>query len=117
MKDGYCFFHSPYFLFLLVYLKNLCAEACFIMLFQAIYAFGFGFLFAAVYARCKNIWAVVILHAIVNFGAFASVTLIYPTGDAYDAWLRLIMIYCVVISIPAVISGLFLLRKNVYQDL
>ena len=36
-----------------------------------LFAFGFGILFAAIYIRCKNIWAVVFLHGFFNFSTGA----------------------------------------------
>jgi len=81
-------------------------------LLQVLYAFAFGVLVAAIYARCKNIWAVVLLHALFDFFGYAPEVL----TPAYASKMALTdtntMIIVVVASVVAICLGLFLIRKS-----
>lgn len=48
---------------------------------QALSVIGTGAVFGAVYARCNNIWAMILLHGAVDFAALAATGLQYDSGD------------------------------------
>lgn len=48
---------------------------------QALAVIGTGCLFGAIYARCNNIWAMMLLHGIIDFCALAATGLQFDSGD------------------------------------
>ena len=78
---------------------------------QCISTTAFGFLFAAVYARCNNIWAVVLLHTFLNFAASSAGLL--TKSDTVFHLNGISTIISLVSSIMAMCIGLFLLRKEI----
>ena len=80
---------------------------------QVLFAFGAGVLFAAVYARCKTVWAGVLLHGLVNFSEYAATTLA-PIEKANET---LIAIFEVVFAAAATCIGLYLTRKKKMADI
>ncbi|MBZ9607372.1 CPBP family intramembrane metalloprotease [Clostridium estertheticum] len=83
---------------------------------QVIYNFLTGVLFASIYLRCKNIWAVVVLHAIYDW--LAMVSDIYHTVAAPGAPVDTSVVSGLITSmlyIPFALVGFFLLRKVFYE--
>ena len=78
---------------------------------QVLFAFGGGVLFAAIYARCKTVWAGVLLHGFYNFAEKAAATLA-PVENAYERLIVLEVIFAVV----AICIGLYLIRKSKTTD-
>ena len=79
---------------------------------QVLFAFGGGVLFAAVYARCKTVWAGVLLHGLCNFADSAAAALA-PAENAYER----LMAFEVVFAIAAICIGLYLIRKSKMADI
>ena len=48
---------------------------------QALGVIGTGSMFGAIYARCNNLWAMILLHGLVDFAALAATGLQYDSGD------------------------------------
>lgn len=48
---------------------------------QALSVIGAGSLFGAIYARCNNIWAMFLLHGLMDFCALAASGLLFDSGD------------------------------------
>lgn len=79
---------------------------------QIIYASLNGILFASIYVRCKNIWAVAILHAVYDW--LVKVSEIYHPVTIPSAPVdisALSGIINVIFAIPFALVGFFLLRK------
>ena len=84
---------------------------------QVIYTFLNGILFASIYLRCKNIWAVSILHAVYDWlalvpGIFHSVVAPATQVDTSVA----AMLVTSSLYIPFALIGFFLLRKVFVED-
>ena len=85
---------------------------------QVIYTFLIGILFASIYLRCKNIWAVVILHAIFDWLCMVSgiyhtaSSSVVPVDNSIVSMLITSMLY-----IPFALLGFFLLRKIFVEDM
>ena len=75
---------------------------------QVLFAFGGGVLFAAVYVRCKTVWAGVLLHGFFNFAEYAAETLA-PVENADE---KMMVAFEITFAIVAIIIGLFLIRKK-----
>lgn len=75
---------------------------------QVLFAFGGGVFFAAVYARCKTVWAGVMLHGLNNFALYAAKVLT-PDKIANE---NLIAILMPVYTAALICVGLFLIRKK-----
>lgn len=79
---------------------------------QVIYTFLNGILFACIYIRCKNIWAVIILHAVDDW--LCLVSSIYHTVTistvSIDSSITSMLITSIT-YIPFALFGFFLLRK------
>jgi len=86
-------------------------------LLQIFYAFAFGVLFAAVYVRCKNIWAVVLLHAFFDFCSSAPEILTPVVASEINLTDTNSLIIIAVVSVVAVCIGLFLIRKSKMADI
>ena len=86
-------------------------------LLQVFYAFAFGVLFAAVYVRCKNIWAVVLLHAFFDFCSSAPEILTPVVALEINSTDTNSLIVIAVVSVAAVCIGLFLIRKSKMADI
>jgi len=102
-------------IFGIVHLTNLIGGASVgETLLQVLYASAFGVLIAAVYARCKNIWAVVLLHALFDFCGYAAVILAPAAAAEMDLVLAdtIGVVMTVVVSVVSVCIGLFLIRKS-----
>lgn len=107
-------------IFGLCHLVNLIGHPSLIIttLTQVMYSFLIGVLFASIYLRCKNIWAVIILHAI--FDWFWRVSDIYhiianpvtPVDISVALGLTISML-----CIPFALVGFFLLRKAFVEDM
>ena len=85
---------------------------------QVIYTFLIGVLFASIYLRCKNIWAVVVLHAI--FDWLCMVSGIYHTASASVVPVDTSVVSGLITSmlyIPFDLVGFFLLRKVFVEDI
>lgn len=85
---------------------------------QIIYASLHGTLYASIYLRCKNIWAVVILHAVYDWlikvpGIYYPVTI--PSAPVDISVLSGII--NVTLAIPFALVGFFLLRKVFTEDI
>jgi membrane protease YdiL (CAAX protease family) len=80
---------------------------------QVLFAFGGGVLFAAVYARCKTVWAGVLLHGLINFAEHAAATLA-PVENANE---KLMIIFEVIFAVAAICIGLYLIRKSKTADI
>ena len=101
-------------IFGVIHLLNMIHAPVIDTLALVIFAFGFGVLFAAIYVRCKNLWAVVLLHAFFNFATGAAniltpVEAIPANGvaEAIAAQLPLI-----IVAILAACLGLFMVREK-----
>lgn len=84
---------------------------------QVIYTFLNGILFASIYLRCKNIWAVAILHAVYDWlallsGIFHQVATPATQVDTSVAS----MLVTGILYIPFALIGFFLLRKVFLED-
>lgn len=75
---------------------------------SVLFAFGGGVLAAAIYARCKTVWAGVLLHGLNNFAVYAAVTLAF--AENVDKKTNLMI--TVVQSVVSICIGLFLIRKK-----
>jgi len=75
---------------------------------DVLFAFGFGVLTAAVYARCKTVWPGVLLHGLYNFAGYAAVNLAF-TETTYE---KTLVIINVVQAVASICIGLFLIRKK-----
>jgi len=73
--------------------------------------FAAGVLFAAVYIRSKNIWAVVFLHTIFNWLPNVPPVLLRPTGELTDISLSGAIIE-IVLAAAFFFIGMFLIRKR-----
>lgn len=85
---------------------------------QIIYASLNGILFASIYLRCKNIWAVIILHAVYDWLVKASE--IYHSGTIPSVPVDISVlsgIIEVIFAIPFALVGFFLLRKVFAEDI
>lgn len=85
---------------------------------QIIYASLHGFLFASIYLRCKNIWAVVILHAVYDW--LVKVSEIYRPVAVSAAPVDISVLsglINVMFAIPFALVGLFFLRKVLVEDI
>ena|GEM_PF-5660401 len=74
---------------------------------QVLFAFGGGVFFAAVYARCKTVWAGVLLHGLFNFAEKAAATLA-PVENVNEK----LIIFEVIFAAAAICIGLYLIRKS-----
>jgi len=74
-------------------------------------AFGSGVYFAAIYIRSKNIWAVVLLHAIFDWLSNVPGVLTQPAGEIADISLGNAIIN-IALAVLFFSMGLFLLRKK-----
>ena len=79
---------------------------------QVLFAFGGGVLFAAVYARCKTVWAGVLLHGFYNFAEKAA-AILAPVENAYEKRI----VFEVIFTVAAICSGLYLIRKSKAADI
>ena len=79
-----------------------------------IFAFGFGVLFAAIYVRCENLWAVVLLHAFFNFvtGAANILTPIELISANGAAEMIVAQIPLIVVAMLAACLGMFFIRRK-----
>ena len=75
---------------------------------QVLFAFGGGVFLAAVYARCKTVWAGVALHGLTNFASYTA-NILTPAKIVDE---RLIAILDPVYTVALVCVGLFLIRKS-----
>lgn len=85
---------------------------------QIIYASLNGILFASIYVRCKNIWAVAILHAVYDW--LVKVPEIYHQVNIPSAPVDISAssgIINVIFAIPFALVGFFLLRKVFAEDI
>lgn len=82
---------------------------------QMIYASLIGLFFAAVYIRCRNIWPVIIIHAVFDWLTLlpsffsSSSTATFLTGSPTDAAVS--ALFTLAFAIPLGIVGFVLLRK------
>jgi membrane protease YdiL (CAAX protease family) len=100
-------------IFGVVHFINLISQSLAETAVQVLFAFGAGVLFAAVYARCKTVWAGVLLHGLVNFSEYAATTLA-PVEQSNET---LIAIFEVVFAVAAICIGLYLIRKKKTADI
>lgn len=110
-------FGSLHFLNLLNLLVSPNPELIVDTLSQVIYATFVGIYFACVYLRCKNIWPVIIFHALFDWctllfekfstASTANVMYNFPIPPA---------LLNVLIALPLALAGLFLLRKVKPED-
>lgn len=85
---------------------------------QIIYASFVGVFFAGIYLRCRNIWSVIVLHALVDWIALVlTIFLISTPGtDVVDMPLIQGLSY-VILCLPLLIIGVLLLRKVEPSDI
>ena len=98
------------FIFGIAHLLNLIYAPVIIVLVQVIYAFAFGVLFAAIYIRSGNIWAVVLLHGFVNFSNDAARALTPPDVVLESGILQ--QVPNLILAVIAICIGMFLIRKK-----
>jgi CAAX amino terminal protease family. len=75
---------------------------------QVLFAFGFGVLLAAVYARCTTVWPGVLLHGLYNFAGYAAANLAF--AETIDE--KTLVIINVVQAVASICIALFLIRKK-----
>ena len=104
------------FIFGLAHLVNLVGAANLLIatIAQVLYATMFGIFFAAVYLRSRNIWVVVILHAV--FDGFAMIVEARMPIVPQDNTTPGFAVFSVVIFIPLCLYGLFLIRKTKFTS-
>lgn len=84
------------------------------VLMQVIYTFGTGVLFCAIYFRSGNIWFLVLIHSFEDIYAGLAELMNYG-GSQVEKFTNSINTYNLMIlvpTIPALLFGLFLLRKS-----
>jgi membrane protease YdiL (CAAX protease family) len=101
-------------IFGIVHIMNIVHSPVIETLALLVFAFGFGILFAAIYVRSANLWAVALLHGFFNFAAGAANILmpadvIAPNGIAEEIATQIPL---VVVAILAACFGIFLLRRK-----
>jgi uncharacterized protein len=85
---------------------------------QIVFTSLHGFLFASVYLRCKNIWSVVLLHAVYDWLVkFSGLYRQIPISAAPADISVLLGVVNVLFAVPFALVGLFLLRKVLVEDL
>jgi membrane protease YdiL (CAAX protease family) len=104
-------------IFGVIHMINIIHQPIIGTLVQVVYAFAFGVLLTAVYVRCKNIWAVVILHGFFNFatGAANILTPLDNIGVSSVSGIAAEIIAAIpvlVLSIFTVCLGMILIRKK-----
>jgi CAAX amino terminal protease family. len=84
------------------------------LLVQVINAASAGVLFAAIYIRCKNIWATIIIHMLVDWLALVIEQCFYGGSSVIGMEMGLAQGILMVIagSVPPLLIALFLFRKN-----
>lgn len=82
---------------------------------QALSTISIGFYFGAVYVRCKNIWSVAFLHALLDFVGEIQVG-IFGINSLIDQVSSNTNPLSVVFSLVFLIIGLWLLRKDKIQE-
>ena len=98
------------FIFGIAHLLNLFYAPVISVLVQVVYAFAFGVLFAALYVRSGNIWAIVLLHGFVNFCNDAARVLTPPDVIPESGILQ--QIPNLILALIAICIGMFLIRKK-----
>ena len=83
---------------------------------QAVGAFACGMLLCAVYYRGGNIWALMIMHALIDFGPLFEATFTTSGTTSADV-IGNINPLALVTQIPAVLIALFLLRKSKMDEI
>jgi membrane protease YdiL (CAAX protease family) len=84
---------------------------------QVIYTFLNGILFASIYLRCKNIWAVAILHAVYDWLALVPGIFVPVAAPAAQVDTSISsMLVTGALYIPFALVGFFLLRKVFVED-
>ena len=106
-------------LFGLAHLINLIANPILIIatFSQIVYAFLHGILYASVYVRCRNLWAVIILHAVYDWLALG-LYIFTPVQDVIvskDTSIESALMN-ILLSIPYALIGLYLVRKKKVKD-
>jgi len=94
-----------------VHLLNLFYQPVLSTVMQVVYAFSFGTLFAAIYVRCGNIWAVVLLHGFFNFCSGSSSQVLTPPEIIVEGGIADQM-PVFVLSAFTVCLAMFLIRKK-----
>lgn len=108
------------FIFGLGHLVNLIASPnlIFSTLSQIIYTTLHGILFAAIYLRCKNIWSVVLLHAVYDWLVKASVIFhVVSFANTPVDISPLLGIVNILFALPFALVGLFLLKKVTIENI
>jgi len=79
-------------------------------IFQIIFAFVGGVFFAAIYARCKNIWALALMHAFWNIG-FGAAEILTPSETVVESGI-LEQVPMLIVLVFMLCMGMFLIRKK-----
>jgi len=106
-------------IFGVIHLMNVIHAPIIDTLALVVFAFGFGILFAAIYTRCKNLWAVVLLHGIFNFATGAAniltpIEVIAANGITEEITAQMPL---VIVAILAACLGMFLIRSKKMSSL
>lgn len=106
-------------IFGLFHLDNIFVIPPLTILVQIINATSAGILFAAVYIRSKNIWSVIIIHALVDWIALFLQQCFTGTASiiSLDMSVSQAILFILAGSIPPVLIGLFLLRKSKHKEI
>ena len=98
-------------IFGVIHLINLIHQPVFDTFLQVAYAFAFGVLLTAIYIRCENIWAAVLIHAFFNFCSAAG-SVLTPSENIVGDSDIFSTIPIFIILLFAVCLGMFLLRAK-----
>ena len=100
-------------MFGVVLLINLTVAPVLTVIVQTVNAASAGIMFSAIYIRCRNIWAVVIVHALVDWLALFVEQCMPATGSIISGVFSIPQALLVILvgSVVPLVFGLVLLRK------
>lgn len=109
----------PAVLFGLIHVANVFVGAPLdVSIFQAVYAFGVGVLFSAVYLRTGNLWVPIIMHTIADFVAFCHASMMEGMGVLSGSLvLDLPTVYMLIVIVIVIAFGLYYIRPAKHDEI